>query len=171
MSDEIKNRVAESKLITFDLEDFYPEGKRLKIDISQFLIEGILLKEKDFRASVKNHNWDQYQDSYIALTNDTDALVPAWAFMLITTHLTVIAKHVSIGDLIDLEDSIFSKIIEFLDVSIYKDKPVIIKGCSNKPIPENSYIQLLQKLQPVAKSIMYGEACSSVPLYKKVKFK
>ena len=171
MSDEIKNRVAESKLITFDLEDFYPEGKRLKLDISQFLIEGILLKEKDFRASVKNHNWEQYQDSYIALTNDTDALVPAWAFMLITTKLTFIAKHVSIGNLIDLEDSIFSKIIESLDVSKFIDKPVIIKGCSNKPIPENSYIQLLQKLQPVTKSIMYGEACSSVPLYKKAKIK
>ena len=169
MSDEIKNRVAESKLITFDLEDFYPEGKRLKIDISQFLIEGILLKEKDFRASIKNYNWEQYQDSYIALTNDSDALVPAWAFMLITTHLTSIAKHVSIGSLVQLEDSIFSKIIETLDVSKYIDKLIIIKGCSNKPIPENSYIQLLQKLQPVAKSIMYGEACSSVPLYKKVR--
>lgn len=167
MSGEIKNRVAESKLITFDLEDYYPEGNRIEIDISQFLIEGILLKEKDFRASVKNHDWNQYQDNCIALTNTNNALVPAWAFMLLTTHLSSIAKHVSIGNLVELENSIFSKIIENIDVSKYLDIPVIVKGCSNKSIPENSYIQLIQKLQPVAKSIMYGEACSSVPLYKK----
>lgn len=167
MSDEIKNRVAESNLITFDLEDFYPEGKRIEIDISQFLFEGMLLKEKDFRASVKNHNWNQYQDCYIALTNSNEALIPAWAFMLLTTQLSSIAKNVIIGDKVQLENSIFSKIIDLLDVSEYKDKPVIIKGCSNKPIPENAYIQLIQKLQSVARSIMYGEACSSVPLYKK----
>ena len=169
MSGEIKNRVAESILITIDLEDFYPEGKRLTIDISQFLYEGILLKEKEFRTSVKNHNWEQYQNSYVALTNTTDALVPAWAFMLLTTYLSPIAKSVSIGSLVQLEISIFSKIIEALEVSEFTDKPVIIKGCTNKPIPENSYIQLIQKLQPVAKSIMYGEACSSVPLFKKIK--
>lgn len=167
MSGEIKNRVAESILITIDLEDFYPEGKRLTIDISQFLFEGILLKEKEFRASVKNHIWEPYQNSYVALTNTTDALVPAWAFMLLTTYLSPITKGVSIGSLVQLEISIFSKIIEALDVSEFTDKPIIIKGCSNKPIPENSYIQLMQKLQPVAKSILYGEACSSVPLYKR----
>ena len=169
MSGEIKNRVAESILITIDLEDFYPEGKRLTIDISHFLYEGILLKEKEFRTSVKNHNWEQYQNSYVALTNTTDALVPAWAFMLLTTYLSPIAKSVSIGSLVQLEISIFSKIIEALEVSEFTDKPVIIKGCTNQPIPENSYIQLIQKLQPVAKSIMYGEACSSVPLFKKIK--
>lgn len=167
MSGEIKNRVAESKLITFDLEDYYPEGNRIEIDISQFLIEGILLKEKEFRASVKNHDWNQYQDNYIALTNTNDALVPAWAFMLLTTHLSSIAKHVSIGNLAELENSIFLKIIENIEISKYLDIPVIVKGCSNKSIPENSYIQLIQKLQPVVKSIMYGEACSSVPLYKR----
>ena len=167
MSGEIKNRVAESILITIDLEEFYPEGKRLTIDISQFLFEGILLKEKEFRTSVKNHNWESYQNSYVALTNTTDALVPAWAFMLLTTYLSPIAKGISIGSLVQLEISIFSKIIERLEVSEFTDKPIIIKGCSNKPIPENSYLQLIQKLQPVAKSIMYGEACSSVPLFKK----
>lgn len=169
MSGEIKNRVAESILITFDLEDYYPEGNRVELDISQFLIEGILLKEKDFRAAVKNHNWNQYQDNYIALTNTNDALIPAWAFMLLTTQLNSIAKTVVIGNLTELENTIFSKIINSLDTSTYIDKPVIVKGCSNKPIPENSYIQLIQKLQPVVKSIMYGEACSSVPLYKKKK--
>lgn len=167
MSGEIKNRVTESKLITFDLEDYYPNGNRIEIDISQFLIEGILLKEKDFRISVKNHNWEQYQNNYIALTNTNDALVPAWAFMLLATYLSPITKCVSIGSLVQLEISIFSKIIEAIEVSEFTDKPIIIKGCSNKSIPENSYIQLIQKLQPVAKSIMYGEACSSVPLFKK----
>ena len=169
MSGEIKNRVAESILITIDLEDFYPEGKRLTLDISQFLFEGILLKEKEFRTSVKSHNWEQYQNCYVALTNTTDALVPAWAFMLLTTYLSPVAKGVSIGSLVQLEISILSKIIEALEVSEFTDKPVIIKGCTNRPIPENSYIQLIQKLQPVAKSIMYGEACSSVPLFKKIK--
>ncbi len=167
MSDEIKNRVAESNLITFDLEDFYPEGKRIEIDISHFLFEGMLLKEKDFRASVKNHNWEQYQGSYIALSNNNEALIPAWAFMLLTTQLNSIAKNVTIGNKTQLENSIFSKIIDSLDISDYINKPIIIKGCSNKPIPENAYIQLIQKLQPVARSIMYGEACSSVPLFKK----
>ena len=167
MPEEIKNRVAESKLITFDLEDFYPEGNRIELDISQFLSEGMLLKEKDFRASVKNHNWDQYHDSYVALTNINDVLVPAWAFMLLTTHLTPITKSVSIGNLEQLEISNFNKIIEDLEVSNYADKLIIIKGCSNKPIPENTYLQLIQKLQPVVKSLMYGEACSSVPLYKR----
>jgi hypothetical protein len=167
MLEEIKNRVTESKLITFDLEDFYPEGNRIELDISQFLSEDILLKEKDFRASLKNHNWEQYKDSYVALTNTTEALVPAWAFMLLTTYLSPITKSVSIGNLEQLEISNFSKIIEDLDVSNYTDKLIIIKGCSNKPIPENAYLQLIQKLQPLVKSLMYGEACSSVPLFKR----
>ena len=126
-----------------------------------------ILKEKDFRASVNKHNWELYKDSYVALTNTNDALVPAWAFMLLTTHLTPMTKRVSIGNLKQLEISNFNKIIEDLDVSNYTDKLIIIKGCSNKPIPENTYLQLIQKLQPVVKSLMYGEACSSVPLYKR----
>ena len=167
MPEEIKNRVAESKLITFDLEDFYPEGNRIELDISKFLSEDILLKEKDFRASLKNHNWEQYKDSYVALTNTTEALVPAWAFMLLTTYLSPITKNVSIGNLEQLEIANFSKIIEDLDISNYTGKLIIIKGCSNKPIPENAYLQLIQKLQPLVKSLMYGEACSSVPLFKR----
>lgn len=167
MPEEIKNRVAESKLITFDLEDFYPEGNRIELDISKFLSEDILLKEKDFRASLKNHNWEQYKDSYVALTNTTEALVPAWAFMLLTTYLSPITKNVSIGNLEQLEIANFSKIIEDLDISNYTGKLIIIKGCSNKPIPENAYLQLIQKLQPLVKNLMYGEACSSVPLFKR----
>jgi hypothetical protein len=167
MSNEIKNRVAESSLKTIDLEDFYPSGNRVELDISQFLFEGIILKEKDFREKVASYNWIQYQDNYVALTNTTEALVPAWAFMLLTIKLTTYSKMVSIGNLLQLETAIFSEIITKLDLSSYKDQRVIIKGCSNKPIPENAFIQLTQLLQPIAKSVMYGEACSSVPLYKR----
>ena len=167
MASEIKNRVADSKLITLDLEDFYPSGKRLEIDISQFLFKGIILKEKEFRLKIKAYNWKQYQHCYIALTNKKKALVPAWAFMLITTELNTIAKLIIVGNKIELENLIFSNIINKIDVSNYKNKSVIIKGCSKKNIPENCYIQLIQKIQPVVKSIMYGEACSSVPLFKK----
>jgi len=167
MSDEIKNRVAESSLKTIDLEDFYPSGNRVELDISQFLFEGIILKEKDFREKVASFKWEQYQDCYVALTNTTEALIPAWAFMLLTIQMTPYSKMISIGDLIQLETKIFSEIILKLDLSNYKDQRVIIKGCSNKPIPENAFIQLTQLLQPITKSVMYGEACSSVPLYKR----
>jgi hypothetical protein len=167
MSNEIKNRVAESSLKTIDLEDFYPSGNRVELDISQFLFEGLILKEKDFREKVASYKWEQYQDCYIALTNTTEALIPAWAFMLLTIELTTYSRMVSTGNLLQLETSIFSEIISKLDLSIYKDQRVIIKGCSNKPIPETAFIQLTQRLQPIAKSVMYGEACSSVPLYKR----
>ncbi|MFK5981807.1 MAG: DUF2480 family protein [Flavobacteriaceae bacterium] len=167
MSDEIKNRVAESSLKTIDLEDFYPSGNRVELDISQFLFEGIILKEKDFREKVASNKWEQYQDCYVVLTNTTEALIPAWAFMLLTIQLTPYSKIVSIGGLIQLETAVFSKIISKLDLSIYKNQRVIIKGCSNKPIPENAFIQLTLLLQPIVKSVMYGEACSSVPLFKR----
>ena len=167
MDGEIKNRVTESSLVTIDLEDFYPTGKRVELDISQWLFEGSILREKDFRELVKNYDWKQYQDQYIALTNTTEAIVPAWAFMLLTIQLTPFAKKITIGNLDQLENQIFTEIIKSLDLSKFKDKPVIIKGCSNKPIPENAFIQITQLLQPIAKSIMYGEACSSVPLFKK----
>ena len=169
MDEEIKNRVANSKLVTIDLEEFYPKGKRVELDISQWLFEGIVLKEKEFRDEIKNHNWKQYKDCYIALTNTTEAIIPAWAFMLLTIRLTPFAKKISVGTLEQLENLIFSEIIAKIDLSVYQNKSVIIKGCSNKPIPENAFIQFTQVLQPIAKSIMYGEACSAVPLFKKNK--
>ncbi len=167
MSDEIINRIANSKLITIDLEDFYPEGKRILFDIKDWLFEGLVLREKDFRQNVKAHDWSQYQGNYIALTCPTDAIIPSWAFMLLTTNLTPFVKKVLVGNLETLETSIYQDIITDLDVSEYKDKPVIIKGCSNKPVPKNAYILLTSTLIPVVKSIMFGEACSSVPLYKR----
>lgn len=167
MADEIINRVANSKLITFDLEDFYPEGKRLVFDIKPWLFQELVLREKNFRQFVKEHDWNQYKNNYIALTCSTDAIVPAWAYMLIATKLESNAKKIIIGDLEQLESSIYQDIINTIDFNEFKDKPVIVKGCSNKPVPTNAYILLIEKLTPIAKSIMYGEACSSVPLHKK----
>ena len=167
MKEEIINRVANSKLLSIDLEDFYPQGKRELIDISQWLTEGIFLKEKDFREHIKNHNWSLYNEAYVAIHCATDAIIPAWAFMLITSEISPYAKKAVIGDLNLLESILFSEVIENLNPDKYLDKSVIIKGCSNKPIPSTAYTLLVQKLQPITKSIMYGEACSSVPIYKR----
>ena len=166
MEDEIINRVANSKLVTVDLEDYYPKGKRMLFDIKDWLFEGFVLREKDFRAQASDFDWSQYQDCYVALTCSTDAIIPGWAFMLLSIHLEPYAKKIVIGDLDILETSIYQDIINALDVSEFKDKPLIIKGCSKKPVPQNAYIMLVTKLKPIAKSIMYGEACSSVPLFK-----
>ncbi|GAA4972123.1 DUF2480 family protein [Algibacter aquimarinus] len=167
MKDEIINRVANSKLVTLNLEDYYPEGKRVLFDIKDWLYEGFVLREKDFRAQVSEHDWAQYQDNYVALTCSSDAIIPGWAYMLLSLQLQPFVKKVITGNLDQLETSLYQNIIERIDVSEYKDKPIIIKGCSNKPVPQNAYIMLATKLKPVAKSIMYGEACSSVPLFKK----
>lgn len=167
MEDEIVNRIAQSKLMTLNLEEYYPEGKREVLDISPWLYEGLILKEKEFRATIESHNWEQYKDTYVAVSCSTDAIIPGWAYMLIATKLEPYVTMVAQGSIEELNTLLYRTIIENLDVSAYKDKPVIIKGCSNKPVPPNAYLWSTIKLQNVAKSIMYGEACSSVPLYKK----
>jgi len=169
MSDKIVNRVANSKLITIDLEDFFPEEERVLFDIKKWLFAEQILKENDFRESVKNHDWKIYQNKYIALTCSSDVIIPSWAYLLITVALSPYAKQIVIGSLNDLESAIFQKIISELPLIDYKDKPIIIKGCSKKNIPETAYSQLIHELLPYATSIMYGEACSSVPLYKNIK--
>lgn len=169
MAEEIVNRVAKSPLVNLDLEDFYPDGKRVLFDIKDWLFEGIILKEQEFRAHVKNHNWEQYQNAYVALTCSEDAIIPSWAYLLISAELSPYAKEVVVGNLETLETAIFKEVIEAIDISAYTDKPIIVKGCANKPIPPSAFSFLIKKLQPVAKSIMYGEACSTVPLYKKKK--
>lgn len=169
MAEEIINRVANSSLTTVDLEDFYPKGNRVLFDIKDWLFQELILKEKDFREHVKNHDWSQYQDTYVALSCTADAIIPSWAYLLITTQLSPLAKKVVVGNLELLETTIFQDVIAQMDVSLYNDKPIIIKGCSNKPIPDSAYTLLISKLQPVAKTIMFGEACSTVPLYKKPK--
>lgn len=167
--EEILNKVANSVLEIFDLEDYYPIGNRVQIDISQWLEDGFLLKEKDFREQLKNHNWIQYQDSYVAIHSSTDAIIPAWAIILVTINVAPFAKKVVCGNIEDLETTLFQEILFSLDYSKYQDKPIILKGCSKKPVPMSAYVLAAQKLQPFAKSIMYGEACSAVPLFKSQK--
>lgn len=169
MSQEIINKVANSALEVFDLEDYYPKGTRTQIDISQWLYEGVLLKEKDFREALKNHDWTQYQGHFVAIHCSTDSIIPAWAKILVTVYVLPYATKIISGNINDLETSLYQEILNSIDYSIYKDKPIILKGCSKKPVPESAYILAIQKLQLVAKSIMYGEACSAVPLYKKSK--
>lgn len=165
--EEIVNRVAASKLEVFDLEDYYPRGQRITLDISQWLEEGFILREAAFRTHLKNHDWSQYRDAFVAIFCSTDAIIPAWATILVTVHLSEYAKKIVHGTTEDIDTALYQEILPTLDYSAYKDKPVIIKGCSHKPVPTNAYLMAANFLRPVAKSIMYGEACSAVPLYKK----
>ena len=169
MADTIVNRVAASALITFDLEKLYQIGSRQSIDLSQWLDQGLMLKEKEFRAQLKAHDWSIYRDKFIALQCSTEAILPAWASLLVMTYLQPFARKVVLGNLKDLEVQLFTEEIQLLELSPYKDQTVIIKGCSEKTVPQDAYVQLIYKLQPVVKSLFYGEACSSVPLYKKKK--
>ncbi|MBC70904.1 MAG: hypothetical protein CMH47_01185 [Muricauda sp.] len=167
MEKEIVNRVAQSKLVTFDLEDYYPKGERKVLDIKDWLYEGFILREKEFRAHVDAHDWSMYQEAYVALQCSSDAIIPGWAFMLVASKLQPYAKKVVQGNLETLETALYQTILEKLDVTEFTDKPIIIKGCSKKPVPENAYLMAVSKIQEVAKSVMYGEACSSVPLFKR----
>ena len=166
MEEEIINRVAQSKLITFDLEELYQEGEREVLDITQWLYEGLILREKEFRKQLEEVDWTAYQDKYVALTCSSDAIVPGWAFMLVTSKLAPFTKKVVQGDLETLETVLYQEQLMDYDFSDFKDKPIIIKGCSNKPVPQNAYLMAITKIQQVAKSVMYGEACSAVPLFK-----
>ncbi|MDC1471860.1 DUF2480 family protein [Flavobacteriaceae bacterium] len=164
---EIVNRVANSVLVTIDLEEYYPNGARILFDIKDWLHEGLVLREKEFRTLIDAHDWSIYKNQYIALHCTSDAIIPGWAYMLIRLQLSGIAKQVVVGNLETLETTLYQKIIANLELDYCANKPVIIKGCSNKPVPQNAYLFLIDKLYPIAKSILYGEACSSVPLYKK----
>ena len=166
---EIVNRVAESKLITFDLEDLYQPGERVTLDIAQWLYEGLILREKEFRAQLDELDGTTYQDKYVALTCSSDAIVPGWAFMLVASKLVPFAKKVVQGDLETLETALYQEALSGYDFSDFEDKPIIIKGCSNKPVPQNAYLIAIAEIQKVAKSVMYGEACSAAPLFKKKK--
>ena len=167
--EEIINKVANSVLEVFDLEDYYPTGVRVQIDISQWLTDGFLLKEKDFREQLNNQDWSQYQGQYVAVSCDTNAIIPKWALVLVTMHLAPYAKKIIDGYPEDLDIALYGEILSTIDYSSYQDKPVIIKGCSRKPVPMRAYVLAAQYLQPFARSIMYGEACSAVPLYKSPK--
>jgi len=166
MSETILNKVANSVLVNFDLESYIPKGSRTFIDISQWLEQGFLLREKPFREALITHDWKKYSRHHIALGCSTGAVLPAWASLLVTSYLQPVAKIIVLGSLVELERQIFRKMITELDLTPFEGKPIMIKGCSDATIPQDAYILLVQRLQSVAKSLFYGEACSSVPLWK-----
>lgn len=167
MENEIINKVANSGLINLDLEDYYVKGPRKLIDIKDQLFMGMILKEKDFREWIKTNNWSQYQDSFVAVYCSEDAIIPVWAYMLVAAALEPVAKRVVFGDLEALETELYKEVIDSLEVGDFVDQRLIIKGCGNLPVPRAAFLMLTRKLQPIAKSIMYGEACSTVPIYKR----
>jgi hypothetical protein len=164
---EITNKVAASGLITLDLEEFYPEGERVLVDIKEQLFQGLILREKEFRAFIQDTDWSIYRDKFVAITCSTDAIVPTWAYMLLTATLTPFAKKIVFGNLEQLEQSIFQETLAKLNLTPFKDARIVVKGCGKLPIPKGAFVELTSLLQPVAKSIMYGEPCSTVPLYKR----
>ena len=167
MSDAIVNRVTESLLTTIDLEEFYPKGDVAVFDMKDHLFMGLILKEKDFREALKNLDLEPYKDKYVALTCTADAIIPMWAYMLAATYLEPVAKDVVFGNEEFLHKTLFLKKLATINVNDYQDKRVVIKGCGDLPISETAYVEITKLLRPVVKSIMYGEPCSTVPIYKK----
>lgn len=167
IQENIINKVAQSGLVTLDPAQFYAPGERVVYDIKDNLFHGLMLREKDFREFVKMHDWAQYQDKNIAITCTADAIVPAWAYMLLANRLAPYARQVVFGDAEVLETVLFVKEVAALDVEQYRDQRVVIKGCGDVPVPVSAYVELTQRLTPVAKSLMFGEPCSTVPIYKR----
>lgn len=169
MEDNIINKVAQSNLVTINPEDFYPEGIRTEIDIKDQLIEGFLLREKDFREYIRIHDWSVYKDHYVAVFCSSDAIIPLWAWMLISTALQPYAKKVVFGSAQTLEAFIFHDAISKIDIESFRNQRIVIKGCSDKPVPISFYMELTSTLKPVAQSILFGEPCSTVPVFKRPK--
>lgn len=166
LEDSIVNKVAQSGLITINLEDFYPRDKRVQLDISPWLYESQILRENEFRRFIAEHNWSVYDNAFVAVHCSADAIIPQWAWVLIANRLVPHAKRTVFGTLEQLDSLLFESIIKDLPLEEYQDKKVIIKGCSKFPVPIHAFIALTEKLSPVVKSLMYGEACSTVPIYK-----
>ena len=167
MSDGIVNKVTESGLITLDLAQFLPSQDIVLFDLKDYLFMGLILKEKDFRAALLQHDWTQYQDKYVAVACTADAIIPVWAYMLVASYLQPCAKDVAYGTQDELRNQVLMTNLHQLDVSPYLDKRVVVKGCGEVPISDKAYLEVTKKLRPVAKSIMYGEPCSTVPIFKK----
>ncbi len=166
MSKEITNKVANSNLKSIDLDSLIPGNERIVFDLKPWLKDGLILIEKDFRDSVKNHDWQQYKGKFVSIQCSNNAIIPDWAFMLISSSLKDNQVENFIGPLELMEHIIIRNIIYSLNLKEYEKKIVIIKGCSKKSIPKSSYSFLIERLQPIAKKIMFGEACSSVPIFK-----
>ncbi|MDB5285282.1 MAG: hypothetical protein JWR05_231 [Mucilaginibacter sp.] len=167
IQENIINKVAQSGLVTLDPAQFYAPGERVVYDITDNLFHGLMLREKDFREFVKTHDWAQYEGKNVAVTCTADAIVPAWAYMLLANRLAPYAREVVFGDAEVLETVLFVKEISRLDVEQYRDQRLVIKGCGDIPVPVSAYVELTKKLTPVAKSLMFGEPCSTVPIYKR----
>lgn len=167
MSDEIINKVAASGLISLNLEDYYPRQQIAVFDLKPHLFRELILKEKEFRVALQQTDWLQYQDKVVAVTCTADAIIPMWAYMLVAVYLEPVAKDIIFGDEAAARKQLFLKNIDAIDVQEYADKRLVIKGCGDLPVGEFAYMEITKKLRSVAKSIMYGEPCSTVPIYKK----
>jgi len=163
---EIRNKVAESGLVNFDLSTLVPKGVRKGIDLKDFLFQEMILKEKDFREKVEAIDTEEYKDTYIYIYNSVDTIVPLWAYFVLTAKLTDVAKKIVFGNREDLEVILMHNAIQTYDFEDMRGKRVLVKGCSDKEIPENAYIELVEQLKPMVKSLMFGEACSNVPIVK-----
>ncbi|MCF0062201.1 DUF2480 family protein [Dyadobacter chenwenxiniae] len=168
-TEEIVNRVAVSGIVSLDLEELYHPGQRVLYDIKDNLWQGMILKEKDFREFLKTHEWTQYQGKNVAIICSEDAIVPTWAYMLLAVQLEPYANAVVFGDLNVLEDKLFAEAISKLNISEFEDKRVVVKGCSKVNVPISAYVEISRLLKPIVQSLMFGEPCSTVPLYKKPK--
>lgn len=163
----IINKVAQSGLITIDLANYAPQSPIVVYDIKDNLFHGLILKEKDFRDFVKDHNWEQYAEQHVTITCSTDAIVPTWAYMIVANKLTPFAKSIHFGTESDALKDLFIAAINQIDYDQYIDQRVVVKGCGDVYIPEAAFVSLTHKLTQVSKSIMYGEPCSTVPVYKR----
>ena len=167
MSEPFINKVAESGLITLDLEKWYPRGEAAVFDMKDYLFMGMILKEKDFREALKQMDWSVYEGKNVAVTCSADAVIPVWAYMLVAAYLQPVAKEIVMGDEKELHKTLFLKNLSSINLEEYTDKRVVIKGCGETPIADYVYMEITKILRPVVKSIMYGEPCSTVPVYKK----
>ncbi len=167
MEIKLVNRVAQSGLITIDLASFYPEGEVVAFDLKDYLYMGLVLKEKDFREVLKGHDWSQYAGKNIAVFCSADAIVPLWAYMLVAAYAAPYAHDVLQGTPEQFLEMAFVKRIAALDLSPYQNRRIVVKGCSDRPVPPAAYVELTRRLQPIALSIMFGEPCSTVPVYKR----
>ena len=163
------NKVANSGLISLNLEEYYHPGERVVYDIKENLFHGLMLREKDFREFIKTHDWTQYQGKNVAITCSEDAIVPTWAYMLLAVQMEPYANAIIFGDLNALEDKLFAYAIQKINLSEYEGKRVVVKGCSKVNVPISAYVEISRLLKPIVQSLMFGEPCSTVPLYKKPK--
>jgi hypothetical protein len=171
MNEPVINKVAESGIITIDLEKYYPQGEKIVFDLKVHLFMGMILKEKDFREALKKTDWTIYKDKNVALTCTADAIIPVWAWMLAATHLQPVAKEIVMGNEKELHKNLFLKNLSAIDLNDFAGKKIVIKGCGETPIDDYVYMEITKLLRPVAQSIMYGEPCSTVPVYKKAQVK